>query len=585
VSDTRNQAIALPLEPLPGRLQLSSNPSGATVVYQGSTVGETPVAALSLPAGPVELLINRERYQPARLALEIRGKDELQEASVELEPDWAEVTVDSIPQGAEILVDGMPSGIVTPGTVEALSGEREISLQLEGHQTVRQQLLIAAGRPMTLEPLTLKRADRELNIVSQPAGAGITLNGIYQGETPLMLALDSRTVYRLRAYKAGYGDYSRTLRLQQDATDTLTFRLTRETGRLVIRTDPPQATVRVNNRSLPATSDGVHQVTLPTSAQRIAVSLDGYAGYSTSIEPKAGLAQEIRVKLLTVAEARRAALKPTVTTAAGQLLVLVEPSGKLTLGASRREPGRRANETLREVTLSRLFYLGEAEVTNAEFKQFSPQHDSGSYEEQALDKDDMPVTSVSWIDAALYCNWLSERDQLTPFYRIELGKLTGINAASTGYRLPTEAEWRFAANQVEDPQEPLRFPWGSKLPPPDRHGNYADRSASNLVGRIIFGYNDNYIAAAPIKQYAPNLLELHDLGGNVAEWSHDYYEIPDAEPKTDPLGPTTGEYHVIKGASWMSGTVTDLRLSYRDYGADGRQDVGFRIARYAEEPR
>ncbi|MEM1435853.1 MAG: PEGA domain-containing protein, partial [Pseudomonadota bacterium] len=73
VSDTRNQAIALPLEPLPGRLQLSSDPSGATVVYQGSTVGETPVAALSLPAGPVELLINRERYQPARLALEIRG--------------------------------------------------------------------------------------------------------------------------------------------------------------------------------------------------------------------------------------------------------------------------------------------------------------------------------------------------------------------------------------------------------------------------------------------------------------------------------------------------------------------------------
>ena len=160
-------------------------------------------------------------------------------------------------------------------------------------------------------------------------------------------------------------------------------------------------------------------------------------------------------------------------------------------------------------------------------------------------------------------------------------KITGINAQATGYRLPTEAEWAYSIRQVEA-EEPLRFPWGGNLPPPDRHGNYADRSAAHLVGRIIFGYNDNYIATAPVGTYAANTLGLYDMSGNVAEWVNDFYEIPAADAVVDPLGPDTGEYRVIRGSSWMHGTITDLRISFRDYGLEGRQDLGFRIARFAE---
>ena len=72
------------------------------------------------------------------------------------------------------------------------------------------------------------------------------------------------------------------------------------------------------------------------------------------------------------------------------------------------------------------------------------------------------------------------------------------------------------------------------------------------------------------------------MGGNVAEWTHDFYEIPKQDDVEDYLGPEKGEYHVIKGASWMQGTITELRLSIRDYGIEGRQEVGYRIARYAE---
>ena len=153
---------------------------------------------------------------------------------------------------------------------------------------------------------------------------------------------------------------------------------------------------------------------------------------------------------------------------------------------------------------------------------------------------------------------------------------------SLGYRLPSEAEWAWAARHVEGEDALLHFPWGEKLPPRNRQGNYADRSAQHLVGRIIFGYNDNHIVAAPVGTFDPNSKGIYDLGGNVSEWTHDFYHIPDPNSTIDPLGPSDGEYHVIRGSSWKHGTITELRLSFRDYGSEGRDDVGFRLARYAE---
>ena len=100
--------------------------------------------------------------------------------------------------------------------------------------------------------------------------------------------------------------------------------------------------------------------------------------------------------------------------------------------------------------------------------------------------------------------------------------------------------------------------------------------------QVIFGYNDNHIGAAPVGTYPPSAIGIYDLSGNVAEWTNDFYEIPNGEPVNDPLGPSSGDYHTIRGSGWMNGTISDLRVSFRDYGIGGRQDVGFRIARFAE---
>ena len=120
---------------------------------------------------------------------------------------------------------------------------------------------------------------------------------------------------------------------------------------------------------------------------------------------------------------------------------------------------------------------------------------------------------------------------------------------------------------------------------PPGAGNYADAKARGLVAQVLEGYDDGVAATAPVQSMGPNALGFLHLGGNVAEWTHDLYSImPSVEGQLarDPVGPAEGEYHVIRGASFLHATVTELRLSYRDYGKDARPDVGFRVARYAE---
>ena len=124
------------------------------------------------------------------------------------------------------------------------------------------------------------------------------------------------------------------------------------------------------------------------------------------------------------------------------------------------------------------------------------------------------------------------------------------------------------------------------MPPPRKSGNYADDTASGRLPVIIRGYSDGYLFAAPVGQFPPNKAGFFDLGGNVAEWIHDYYYVYTGGSKQvlrDPMGPKTGDLHEVRGASWRHGSITQLRLSYRDYTLKPRNDIGFRIARYATE--
>ena len=577
VGGDASQTYRYALTPLPGIVDLDSNAPSARVVLDGQALGTTPIAGARIAAGHHTLELKHPRYQPLTQTIEIEGHEKAQRFALELAPNWAVVSLDSSPPGAAIFIDDAESA-TTPAGVEILAGSHAVRLKHAGFKSWLTRVEVVAGADQQLPRAVLEPADALVNVTSDPPGAGITVDGRYQGETPSEVNLLPGRPHRIRVSKAGFAPTVETVTLATAEERALRVALAPLVGNVVIDVKPKDAQLSIDGIVQPSSSG---QIKLAAKPHRVEVRKAGYETYEGEITPQPNLTQELAVHLLTLAEARLRRLTPSATDPNSGTLVLLA-GGEVEMGASRREPGRRANEALREVTVSRLFYLGAKEVSNAQFRKFQAGHTSGKFEEQDLDKDDQPAVRMSWEDAVLYCNWLSTKANLPLFYRVESGRVVGFDSKSTGYRLPTEAEWTWAARTAPDRQAMHRFAWGDDLPPPDAFGNFADRSAAHVVGRIIYGFNDNYVVSAPVGTFKPDARGIYDLAGNVAEWINDYYEIPPESPATDPMGPPSGQYHVIKGSSWMSGTVSDLRIAFRDYGEDGRPDLGFRVARFAE---
>jgi formylglycine-generating enzyme required for sulfatase activity len=587
VDERDNQSVEMTLQPLPGLVSITSTPSGAAVTVDGNAVGRTPLSDIPLPEGEHQLLLEDARYLPLTQALQVTGRGERQQLTLEMLPAWANVTVDSVPPGASILVDGEDVG-KTPATVEVLQGERQLMLQLPSFADWQKPLRITAGQDQDLGQVKLQPAPGLLELNSVPSGANVTLDGEFQGQTPLTVEITPGREHALAVSKPGYARYDDAVEMSSGARDKRSVTLKPQLGEVRLRISPESATVRIDGKPL---EKGQRTISLPAVEHSVEVSLPGYATERRRVTPRPGLPQLVEVNLKTAQAAAAAPtaagkLRSEITTALGQTLRLFKPGesklADFTLGASRREPGRRANEVLQPVALRRMFFLQTTEVTNAQFRQFKPGHDSGQVDGVSLNGDRQPAVQVSWQQAAAFCNWLSAKEGLPPFYRQSNGVITGFDSAATGYRLPSEAEWTWAARASG--AQMVLFPWGGTFPPTAAVENYADESSARITGRVVSNYNDGHVASAPVGSFKANQNGLYDIGGNVSEWVNDVYVIPPANGATltDPLGAQTGDNYTIRGAAWTHSKLSELRLTYRDYGQAARDDVGFRLARYAE---
>jgi formylglycine-generating enzyme required for sulfatase activity len=576
VGSTPNQRVSLRFDPLPGHLSVTTpSVQGAQLLIDGEPVGATPLQDLELARGEYELRLRADRYLERVETIRVEGLGTRQDLSFTLTPAWAPVRVESATPGAELWVDGEPLGAL-PLTVELSAGPRALEVRAPGHKPWQDRIEVLPDQPQSLNTGTLAPADGRLRVTSRPLGANVALDGRYAGRTPLTLPVSPGEQHELTLNKRGYRAAARKVLLEPEEERELRISLTAETGTVRLQVDPDDALLFVEGRRL-GTAQGGHA--LPAVPQLLEIRREGFEPEQLWVTPRPGLEQTLAVRLRRKGASVTKALPERIKAPDGTEMVLIRP-GTFTMGASRREPGRRANETLRRVEITRPYYLATTEVTNAQFRRFKPEHHSGSFQALSLDDPRQAAVNVTWADAAAYCRWLNvQADGRKP--------AAGEETPGSGYRLPTEAEWAWAARHAGRAQT-ARFPWGDSLPPPSPSGNFADRSVADVLASTLEPYDDGYAATAPPGSFAPEPSGIFDLAGNVAEWVHDFYAIQppsDAAANRDPTGPAGGKHHVIRGSSWMQASVSALRWTYRDYGSEPRPDVGFRCARDAlKEP-
>lgn len=226
-------------------------------------------------------------------------------------------------------------------------------------------------------------------------------------------------------------------------------------------------------------------------------------------------------------------------------LLWVEP-GNFTMGSPADEPSRNKAEGPRtEVTLTRGFWLGRTEVTQAQYEILVGSNPSTF---KAAGRE-APADRVSWLDAMAYCQRLTERE-----------RAAGRLPKGYSYTLPTEAQWEYACRAGTTgayPGEPEAMAWNE--------GNSGGTTH-------------------PVAQKKPNAWGFYDMTGNILEWCRDWYGPYPGGSVTDPTGPGRGHYRIARGGSWRVDSAIG-RSAARGGGSPGRLDytLGFRLALCPEE--
>ena len=578
VGSARNQQIRIVLAKLPGRVKIDTQGVASTLTVDGKVIGPVP-GEYQVAAGPRAFEVRAPRYLELKETVEVKGAGASQTYTAKLLPSFSPVTIESKPAGARVAVDGQDVG-VTPVTTELDAGSHTVSLTAAGFRPWETTIQVQANKPQKIGPVELGLPDGTLTIRSAPPGADVAIAGRYRGRTPLTVGLAPGVEHELLVTHAGYEPGRRVVPIKAGERSGVEVALKPILGEVTVQGEPADARLFVDGE---ARGPANQTLSLPSTELTLEVRREGFETFTTKVTPQPGIARVVDYRLQTPEQTRAAKVPPVIRAHTGIELKRM-PLGRFTMGSGRREPGRRANEVSREVVLARPFYLGVREVTNAEYRQFQTEHLSGVIRDRSLDQDNHPVVNLTWQEAAAFCNWLSAQDGLPPAYVAQGETLALVVPATTGYRLPTEAEWEWAA-RYEGGKATRRYPWGSALPIAPKAGNFADRSSLAVLETALNDYDDGVPTTAPVGSFAVSPLGLYDLGGNVTEWVQDFYTVapdPAGAVNTDPTGPATGTRHVVRGSSWKSASIPELRLAWREYAEGKAQQIGFRIARYAE---
>ncbi|MBL1321349.1 MAG: SUMF1/EgtB/PvdO family nonheme iron enzyme [Methylophaga sp.] len=566
-SNDFGKVISVTLVPLPAKIKLRTNIDNDKISWliNGEVLAISEKFEHELPAGNYQLTITHPHYHDASTAMSL-SRNEVFEDVIPLRPIDGSLAIKTTPK-AHVSINTVDKGL-SPLSLSLHGGVHNVAITLNGYEPINDTIEVSRSEPNVNRDYRLELKKASVIVSLKPSGGKLTLDNIAVNNAH-KLAVAAGIKHRITYSKAGYFSESKTFNIAAADVLQLSFSLKKEMGMVEIESSPA-AEVVLNGKLVGTTP---LQLSLNAVKQKITLKKKGFRSITKVVMPSAANAKKINVILVNEKIAQLKEAPNRYTHKAGGKLKLFRPNDTFTMGAKRSELGQRANEIIKKTRLTKAFYAGIYEVTNEEYRQYN-------HNTQGPPKN--PVTSISWIDAAKFCNWLSQQEGLSLVYRINNNHLEGINTNANGYRLLTEAEWEWLARKSGKATQTL-FVWGNERVIPKNAVNIADESANGKVKVFVSKYNDGFSEIAPVGSFSQEKSGLYDQGGNVSEWTHDSYSIVLAKSGKvlqDPFDLTVGNSHVVKGANWRSGSATELRPSFREGLSNPRDDLGFRIGRY-----
>jgi len=581
-----NNIFSFTIKENPGKVKFIISPADNNKISIDNIIVDKKenTAYYEIDKGAHQLTIHNPRYKSYQQIITIEGKNKQQKYTIALQPDWGYITLQSVQQESQLAIYAnnrkekqvVSQLLNTKTDIELMSGSYTIEVSKDKFKTYKQSISINAGDNLILNTIDLEPEDGFLKLTSQPDHSIIRIDGHYKGKTPQTIKLSSYKEHKIELSLNGYKTMTKVVSLQPEIEHKETFRLFANSGLIFVSTSPAHAVLSIDGKKQKNNSGDFN---LTAANHLFSVKAKGYQSQSKKISIN-NYSKNISF-ILQKKSYKKKLIKQNInyTNSIGQRMLRIKPA-IFTMGAKRGEAGRRGNEYHHTVELTYAYFLSDKEITNKQYRQYNSAHNSGSDSGQSLNLDNQPVVNISWQEAAKFANWLSHKESLSPYYKEENGKLVPVDlkARINGYRLPFEAEWSLAARGLHN----SKYPWKGNYPPTLPSGNFSDSSVKKNVNKLT-AYNDNYSVTAPVGSYAKNPLGFYDLGGNVSEWCQDYYSPVFNHKKSINLtGPKHGTHKVVKDASWRDSAITELRFSYRNYSKKKANDIGFRLARYAQ---
>ena len=568
-------------------LIITSEPAAADVYINDQPAGKTPYQN-ELPTGKYTWRVSKELYLSDAGVANLSTGSEKMVMKVKMKPNFGSLTITSMPEnGASVSLNDMQTGKVTPCTIEMVkSGDHSLTLSRDMYETTTQRLTLSAGENQQVA-VTMNPTFAQVTVTSEPV-ADIYING----------QIKTKGTWQGRLYP---GVYTFEAKLDNHLTATekqtvivgrplnVNLSLTPITGNLKIITTPFDATIKIDGKEL-----GKTPVTLKNQLigdYTVELSLTGFATSYEKVTITEGVTAQINATLQNGMQVEITS-NPTVA----DLFIDDKPAGKtpyngnLTYGSHKlrvESNGKKAEKQVQvlqggavnfsiaitsdytetvsglniemvfveggtfqmgsndgesdekpvhPVTLSD-FLIGKYEITQKQWRDVK-----GNDPSNFKNCDNCPVEKVSWDDVKDFI--------------IKLNKKTGKI-----YRMPTEAEWEYAAKG------------GNK-------SNEYTYSGSNTIGYVAW-YSDNSGSKThPVGQKQPNEIGLFDMTGNVWEWCSDWYgeDYYQSSPSSNPKGALSGSFRVYRGGVWSTG-AQNCRTSYRSRNyPDSRYNyLGFRL--------